>query len=138
MIAMRLARVDEAETLLALWREAGSSPSITDTVEHVAAAIEREGSSVLVAESSDGKVVGSLIATWDGWRGNMYRLAVLPGYRRRGIATALAREGERRLGELGARRLSAVVLLDEAGASEFWQRVGYSHQTEAGRFTKAL
>ena len=40
---------------------------------------------------------GTVIASWDGWRGAMYRLAVLPSLRRRGIAAALVDEGERRL-----------------------------------------
>lgn len=134
---IRLARPDEASALLELWRAAGSSASLTDRVEHVRAAIERQGSAVLVAES-DGVVVGSLIAGWDGWRGNMYRLAVLPSHRRRGIAAALVREGERRLREAGARRLSAIVLAEEAGAVSFWGRVGFELQPEAGRFTKSL
>jgi ribosomal protein S18 acetylase RimI-like enzyme len=123
--------------LLALWEAAGSSPGVTDTVEDVSATIEWPGASVLVAESA-GRIVGSLIAAWDGWRGNMYRLAVLPERRREGIATALAGEGERLLRERGTRRLSALVLVDEPVAGAFWERVGYSFQSEAGRFTKLV
>jgi ribosomal protein S18 acetylase RimI-like enzyme len=41
-----------------------------------------------VAEG-DGEIVGALIAAWDGWRGNMYRLAVREGHRREGIGLAL-------------------------------------------------
>ena len=134
---VRDCRADEAGEVLELWRAAGSPPSVTDDVRYVSAAIEREGTSVLVAESG-GRIVGSLIAAWDGWRGNMYRLAVAPSHRRAGIATALVQEGERRLRRLGARRLSAVVLIDEPGAAGFWERLGYAHQLEAGRFTKSL
>ncbi len=68
--------------------------SVTDTLEDVIQVIRHpEGSVALVAES-DGLIVGSLIATWDGWRGNMYRLAVSPEFRRRGIAAALVSAGE--------------------------------------------
>ncbi len=137
MIAIRRARPEEAATLLELWQAAGSSPSNTDNVEYVAAAIEWAGAWILVAES-DGRIVGSLIATWDGWRGNMYRLAVVPERRRAGIATALVREGERLLQECGARRLSAIVLVDEPGAAAFWEHAGYLFQAEAGRFTKVV
>jgi ribosomal protein S18 acetylase RimI-like enzyme len=135
--AIRLAQPGDAEALLELWRAAGSSPSTTDNAGYLAAAIEWTGTSVLVAES-DGVIVGSLIATWDGWRGNMYRLAVLPEHRRHGIATALVREGERLLRERGAQRLSAVVLVEEPHAVAFWEQAGYSFQTEAGRFTKVV
>jgi hypothetical protein len=48
------------------------------------------------------------------------------------------REGERRLRGRGARRLSALVLVDEPGATAFWDQAGYSFQSEAGRFTKVI
>jgi ribosomal protein S18 acetylase RimI-like enzyme len=134
-ISIRLAVAADAPALLELWQAARSSPSTTDVVEYVAAAIDWPGSSVLVAEA-DGRIAASLIATFDGWRGNMYRLAVLPQHRRAGIASALVREGERRLGELGARRFSAIVLLEEPAAAAFWAQAGYLLQAEAGRFTK--
>ena len=135
---IRPARADEAAALLALWRTAGSSPSVTDDVESVRGAIGRQGSAVLVAEDGGGRIVGSLIAAWDGWRGNMYRLAVLPDRRREGIATALVREGECRLKAAGARRLAAVVLDGDGAAAAFWARAGYVLQEEAGRFTKSF
>jgi ribosomal protein S18 acetylase RimI-like enzyme len=135
---IRLARADDAAALLALWHEACSSPSVTDDVESVRGAIGRQGSAVLVAEDGDGRIIGSLIAAWDGWRGNMYRLAVLPDRRRERIATALVREGERRLEGAGARRLAAVVLDGEAAAAAFWASAGYVLQAEAGRFTKSF
>ena len=137
MTAIRLAEPGEAGALLELWRAVGASPSNTDNVEYLAAAIEWAGSSVLVAEAG-GRIVGSLIATWDGWRGNMYRLAVAPEHQRRGIARALVHEGERLLRERGARRLSAVVLVEDAGPVAFWEQAGYTFQSEAGRFTKVV
>ena len=134
---IRGAGPEDAAALLALWSAAGSSPSVTDTVDDVIQLIQYPAGSVLVAES-DGTVVGSLIATWDGWRGNMYRLAVLPQFRRRGIAAALVRQGEAELRSRGARRVSAIVLVDEAHAIGFWASAGYVHQQEAGRFTRVI
>ena len=96
--------------------------------------IAREGTWLLAAEE-DGRIVGTLIAAWDGWRGNLYRLAVLPDGRRRGIATALVRAGEEHLHALGARRLAAIVLQD-GNAGAFWAAAGYEHQAAARRFTK--
>jgi ribosomal protein S18 acetylase RimI-like enzyme len=136
-IVLRACTPDDAAALLELWRRAGSSPSTTDTVADVTRAISHAGLTVLAAEA-DGLLVGCLIATWDGWRGNFYRLAVLPGWRRRGVAAALVREGERLLAERGARRLSAIVLVDEAPAMSFWAAAGYLFQDEAGRYTKWL
>ena len=84
---------------------------------------------LLVAEA-DGRIAGTLIAAWDGWRGNFYRLAVLPELRRRGIAAALVRAGEERLRAAGARRLAAIVRRRPTAAG-FWTAAGYEHQAEA-------
>jgi ribosomal protein S18 acetylase RimI-like enzyme len=51
--------------------------------------------------------VGTIVAGWDGWRGSLYRLAVLPAARRRGTALRLVADGERRLAEKGAAASSA-------------------------------
>ena len=65
-------------------------------------------------------VVGSVIGGWDGWRGNIYRLAVAPDARRHGLARRLVQEAERMLVSKGARRISALVERHEAHAVGFW------------------
>jgi len=134
-MTIREARADEAGEVLAVWRAAGSPPSVTDSADHVRAVVASEHAWLLVAEG-DGRIAGTLIAAWDGWRGHLYRLAVLPELRRRGIAAALVRAGEERLHAAGARRLAAIVLETSPGARSFWAAAGYEHQVEAGRFTK--
>ena len=123
---------DEAEALLALWQIAGTSPSITDTIPDVQDAIA-SSASVLVAEA-DQRIVGSLIATFDGWRGNMYRIAVHPDYRRRGIGRALVKEGEKCLVRRGAKRITALVEEKYPGAVAFWSSVGYEIEPGIARF----
>ena len=123
---------EEAEALLALWQAAGTSPSVTDTIADIRGTIE-SSASVLVAEI-DRCIVGSLIATFDGWRGNMYRIAVHPDYRRRGIGRALVKEGERCLAELGAKRITALVEEKYPWAIAFWSSVGYEVEPGIVRF----
>jgi ribosomal protein S18 acetylase RimI-like enzyme len=134
---IRRARVDEAEALLALWRDAGSPPSVTDSVKRVTAVLERPDSWVLVWEE-DGTVVGTLIVAWDGWRGHFYRLAVLPAWRRRGIALRLVEEGEALLLAAGAKRLAAIVLVERDEAMGFWEAAGFTRQIDATRYTKVI
>ena len=129
---IRECRPEEAEALLALWHAAGTSPSVTDTITDIRGAIE-SSASVLVAEA-DQHIVGSLIATFDGWRGNMYRIAVRPGYRRRGIGRALVKEGERCLAKLGVKRITALVEEKYPWAIAFWSDVGYEIEPGIVRF----
>ena len=123
---------EAAEALLTLWQAAGTSPSVTDTIADIRGAIESPAS-VLVAEA-DQRIVGSLIATFDGWRGNMYRMAVHPDYRRRGIGRALVKEGERRLIKQGVKRITALVEEKYPWATAFWSSVGYEIEPGIIRF----
>jgi ribosomal protein S18 acetylase RimI-like enzyme len=123
--------------VLALWRQGGGPTTATDDEGALRALLARDPEALLVAEASD-ELVGSLIAGWDGWRGSFYRLAVDPRWRRRGLATALLRGGEERLGALGARRLTAIVVADDDPAVEFWAAAGYERQTNRARFVRML
>ena len=123
---------EEAEALLALWQAAGTSPSVTDTIADIRGAME-SSASILVAKV-DQRIVGSLIATFDGWRGHMYRIAVHPDYRRRGIGRALVAEGEKCLAKLGVKRITALVEEKYPWAIAFWSSVGYEIEPGIVRF----
>lgn len=138
--AIRPARLDETPQVLALWQEADATPGPTDTHGEVTKLVGEAAAVLLVAEA-DGRLVGTVIGGWDGWRGNIYRLAVLPAYRRRGIARALVGEAERRMRRMGARRISALVESDHRWATDFWDSLGasgYRHDQRMRRYVKTL
>jgi ribosomal protein S18 acetylase RimI-like enzyme len=133
--AIRSAGEEDIASVLDLWATAGSVPTVSDSPEGLARLLAADPRALLVAERG-GVLVGSLIAAWDGWRGSFYRLAVSPEHRRNGLATMLLREGERRLRERGAVRLTAIVADDEAGAMDFWRAAGYERQQHRARFVR--
>ena len=126
--------LDDIPALLELWRVAGSVPTPSDRSDSLATLVEHDPRALLVAESQ-GTLVGSIIAAWDGWRGSFHRLAVRPGHRRRGLAAELVRTGEDRLRARGAVRLTAIVARDEEAALGFWAAQGYTFQPDHLRFT---
>jgi ribosomal protein S18 acetylase RimI-like enzyme len=132
-MVIRPARPRDVEAVLAVWTRADAVPSATDDIDGVRALLAHDPGSLLVADL-DGEIVGTLIAAWDGWRGNMYRLAVVPERRRDGIAGALARAGHDRLDALGCRRISAIVVGDHDHAVGFWEDAGYEWQGGIRRY----
>jgi ribosomal protein S18 acetylase RimI-like enzyme len=127
----------DVEAVLALWKAGDGPVTPTDDADALGRLLSRDGSALLIAEAGD-ELVGSLIVGWDGWRGSFYRLAVDPGWRRQGLATALIRVGEERLQALGARRLTAIVVGDDDVAAGFWKAAGYERQVNRGRFVRML
>jgi ribosomal protein S18 acetylase RimI-like enzyme len=137
-ITVREGRVDDAAAVLALWAEARSGhASIADRIEDVERLIFDSPAALLVAER-EAEIVGALIAAWDGWRGNMYRLAVRDGHRRKGVGIALTRAGEAYLRDRGARRVTALVAHDDEVAGPFWDAAGYPLDLDMGRRVRNL
>ena len=152
-VVVRPARRSEIPAVLALWREADAVPSISDDPASLRRLLDTSEDALLVAETADspepggpepggsgagGRLVGTIVAGWDGWRGNLYRLAVLPTARRRGIALRLVAEAEGRLAEKGAIRLSALVMSEHDPAVALWLAAGYAHDPRVGRFVRSL
>jgi ribosomal protein S18 acetylase RimI-like enzyme len=71
--------------VLRVWSESDAVVSTTDDVDALRTLLERDPDALLIAEVAD-QAVGALIVGWDGWRANLYRLAVLPAWGRRSIA----------------------------------------------------
>ena len=101
---VRDVREGEVEAVLALWREAYGRVGVTDTLDDVLQAVSGSTSVLLVAEEG-GRIVGTVIGGFDGWRGNIYRLAVHPQYRRQGLARRLVSDLEARQPINGVRHL---------------------------------
>jgi len=135
LMRIRQLRADEGAVLLSLWNAADATPSPTDTEDDLERALGNDRFACLVAEA-DGVVVRSIIAAFDGWRGNIYRLAVRPEHRRRGIARQLVDAAHEVLARWGVRRITALVERDHAWAVSFWSAVGYSHDEKIARFVR--
>jgi ribosomal protein S18 acetylase RimI-like enzyme len=132
-LTVRRCREDDVPAVLGLWASARSSHASTpDVREDVERLVEGSPAVLLVAESG-GQVVGAVIAGWDGWRGNIYRLAVDDEHRRQGIGLRLARAAEKYFHNCGVRRVTALVAYDDETASAFWDAAGYPQDGDIGR-----
>jgi ribosomal protein S18 acetylase RimI-like enzyme len=137
-IAIRRCRELDLPSVLELWAQARSEHASTDDrIDDLRRLLADSPAALLVADV-DGEIVGALIAAWDGWRGNMYRLAVRGSHRRRGIGLALTRAGEEYLASCGVRRVTALVAFDDEVAGQFWESAGYPKDHDIGRRVRNL
>jgi ribosomal protein S18 acetylase RimI-like enzyme len=134
-VILRSASPADVDEVLDVWRRAEAAPSATDDAASLLRLLVDAPDALVLAEI-DGAIIGTLIATFDGWRANLYRLAVVPEHRRRGVARALVRESEDRVRTRGARRFSALVLAAEPHAVGLWEALGYDRDRRIVRFTK--
>ena len=137
-LVVRAADSRELGEVLAFWSTAAENASRPpDSPAALAALHLRDADALLVAVDGD-RIVGTIIAGWDGWRCHLYRLAVDPGRRRNGIGRALIAAAENRIRSLGGTRIDAMVLDDNPGAHAIWAARGYHRQEDWSRWIKPL
>ncbi|HEX3706938.1 MAG TPA: GNAT family N-acetyltransferase [Mycobacteriales bacterium] len=129
---------DDAAPLISFWLEAAENDGRPiDHEADIEQLIERDPDALLVADAS-GEIVGTLIVGWDGWRFHLYRLAVHPDWRGRGVARAMVEEAERYCMRLGSHRVDAMVLEGNDLGTGFWQALGYTLQPDWRRWVRSL
>jgi ribosomal protein S18 acetylase RimI-like enzyme len=126
----------DVTAVLALWEVAAENASRPSDSRLVVDALLRRDPEALLVADVDGEVVGTVVAGWDGWRAHLYRLAVRPDLRGRGIGSALLDAAEHRLRELGAPRFDAMVLEGNALGQRTWRSRGYRRQDDWARWVK--
>ena len=79
---------------------------------------------LLVAEL-EGQLVGAVMGGYDGHRGWLYSLAVLPHARRQGVGTALCRSMEQLLRDCGCLKVNLQVRSANSAVIPFYETLGF-------------
>jgi len=138
-VVLRPALITDIPAVLTFWKLAAedTNRAESDSGPALERLIERDPAALMLAEEN-GLIVGSLIAGWDGWRCHLYRFAVHPERRRRGIGRALLEAAEQRFISWGGHRADAMVLADNVIAHPAWAASGYAPQSQWQRWVKPL
>lgn len=115
---------DEAQ-VVRLWDTVfPDNPAWNVPADDIRRKLEVQRSLFLVGEV-DGVIVGTVMAGFDGHRGWIHRLAVLPELRRQGMARALMADAEQRLRAIGCTKVNLQVRSTNAGVVTFYEKIGY-------------
>lgn len=137
-VTLRPATLNDVDPVLHLWSVAAENADRpSDSAADVVGLLDRDPDALVVATDGE-QLVGSIIAGWDGWRCHLYRLAVHPDHRRRGLGRLLIEHAERRFNRAGGKRSDAMVLDGNHLAGVLWASAGYARQPEWSRWVKPL
>lgn len=75
---------------------------------------------------SDGVVVGTIMAGYDGHRGWIYSVAVSPAHRRQGFGSRLVSFAERALTERGCVKVNLQIMEGNESVSSFYASLGFA------------
>lgn len=111
-----------------IWMHVGEGVQLSrsDDPEEILKKIQRDPDLFLIAEVGEGEIAGTVIGGFDGRRGIVYHLAVLPHYQHRGIASLLMNELESRLLKKGCIRCYLLVVPTNRTAISFYEKRGWN------------
>jgi len=118
------APADEA-AVIALWRACGLVRPHNDPKKDIARKLRVNPEWFLVAENG-GRIVGTVMAGYEGHRGWINYLAVEPSRQRGGLGRKLMVEAEQRLRAAGCPKINLQVRSDNAAVIAFYERLGFN------------
>jgi len=138
-LRIREFRIEDYDRVIELWAEGALplKPEGRDSRENIARQTRLPNAIFLVAEEGEGgPIVGTVLATHDGRKGWINRLAVEAASRRKGIGARLVREAERRLEAMGMDILACLIEDGNALSMSVFERLGYKKHPEIIYFAK--
>lgn len=115
----------DTEAVVALWCACGLARPQNDPHKDIARKLRVNPEWFLVAES-DGAIVGTVMAGYEGHRGWINYLGVAPAQQRGGLGQRLMDEAEARLRAAGCPKINLQVRPDNRAAIAFYERIGFA------------
>ncbi|MBN3771088.1 GNAT family acetyltransferase [Burkholderia sp. Se-20378] len=129
-VAIRPFERADTDAVLAVWRDAfpqyedADAPPHRDPLRSIELKLATQPELFFVA-TSDARVVGTLMAGFDGHRGWLYSFGVSNDARRLGVGRALIAHAERALAARGCLKVNLQVLPGNDDACRFYAALGY-------------
>ena len=123
--SIRPYRPEDQDAVIALWKACGLIVPQNDPRADIDAKIQFQPDLFLVALSMD-RLVGTVMAGYEGHRGWINYLAVEPGLRRRGIGRTMMRAAEKKLQALGCPKINLQVRRSNTAVVRFYQSLGFA------------
>ena len=124
---IRCCQLEEVPKVIELLEDANMRWEECDTEVILQNKIWSDFDSILVAECDD-KIVGTIMTIWDPWISFIFHLCVTFEYQKKGLATMLREDAEKRLKEKGAKAVVAYVYPDNKKSLAIFRKAGYQEE----------
>jgi ribosomal protein S18 acetylase RimI-like enzyme len=117
----------DREQVIELWKSCGLVVPWNDPDKDIDRKLKTGAHLFLVAVEGE-RVKGSVMGGYDGHRGWINYLAVLPECRRRGVARAMMEEVEKRIADMGCAKINLQVRSANKDVIGFYKKIGYAEE----------
>lgn len=114
----------DSDEVVAVWQKCGLVVSWNDPHKDIARKMKVNPDLFLVAEVN-GRLAGTVMGGYEGHRGWINYLAVLPTFHKQGIARALMQTVEEKLLALGCPKINLQVRSSNTAIIQFYGHLGY-------------
>jgi ribosomal protein S18 acetylase RimI-like enzyme len=121
---IRQFREADREAVIAVWQASGLVRPQNDPSRDVDRKASYDPEGFLVAEEA-GRIVGAVMAGYEGHRGWIQYLAVLPEFQGSGIGAGLVSEGVVLLRRRGCPKVNLQVRRSNLGVIRFYEKLGF-------------
>ena len=121
---IRAYEIHDEIPVVQLWSECGLVVPWNNPRRDIHRKLEVQPEMFLVG-CSDGQIIATVMAGYEGHRGWINYLAVHPDYQRMGIGRRMMNEAEIRLRAVGCPKINLQVRSTNTDVIEFYKRIGY-------------
>ncbi|VAW40215.1 hypothetical protein MNBD_CHLOROFLEXI01-1585 [hydrothermal vent metagenome] len=116
--------LEDSDAVVTIWKACGLVVSWNDPHKDIARKMEVNPDLFLVAEV-DEHIVGTVIGGYEGHRGWINYLAVLPTFQKQSIGQALMQTVEEKLLAMGCPKINLQVRSSNTAVIQFYGHIGY-------------
>jgi ribosomal protein S18 acetylase RimI-like enzyme len=116
---------EDQEPVIALWETCHLVVPQNNPIADIQSKMQFQPDLFLVAIAED-RLVGTVMAGYDGHRGWINYLAVAPAERRRGVARTMMATAEKKLRDLDCPKINLQVRRTNTAVIDFYQAIGFN------------
>jgi ribosomal protein S18 acetylase RimI-like enzyme len=125
VLEIRPFKTEDSDSVVKLWEQCGLVRTTNDPWKDITRKQKVRGDLFLLG-LSEGAIVATVMAGYDGHRGWLNYVAVSPAHRKKGYGSQIVREAERLLLAEGCPKVNLQVRVRNEEAIKFYTAIGYS------------